>query len=402
MITVGLLWHSLSSDNLGVGALTESQIAICQAAAQRAGVEVEYIVFGTEGGSSYAPQGVRLIKGSRVSIKQMLTGRSPYLKELELCDVVFDIGEGDSFADIYGLKRFLFLIASKIAVLAKGKPLVLSPQTIGPFDHWYTRTIAAIVMRRCQRVFARDGLSAEYLAKMGVAGNTAEVIDVAFRLPFTKPVPQNDGRVRIGVNVSGLLFSGGYAGGNQFGLTLDYPSLVRRLLSSWTATPENEVWLIPHVIPDDIPNDDDRVAIDKLLKEFPGVHRAPEFGSPSEAKSFIAGMDFVTGARMHACIAAFSSGVPVVPLAYSRKFNGLFAALEYPWVADAKAMTTDQAYEAIFGGFESRSELAQREVAGNKIAQMKLERYEDFIMEVLHACASVGKPSDSVVAETSY
>jgi polysaccharide pyruvyl transferase WcaK-like protein len=27
---------------------------------------------------------------------------------------------------------------------------------------------------------------------------------------------------------------------------------------------------------------------------------------------------------MHACIAAFSSGVPVFPLAYSRKFNGLF------------------------------------------------------------------------------
>lgn len=33
-ITVGLLWHSLSSDNLGVGALTESQIAICNAAAK--------------------------------------------------------------------------------------------------------------------------------------------------------------------------------------------------------------------------------------------------------------------------------------------------------------------------------------------------------------------------------
>lgn len=398
MITIGLLWHSLSSDNLGVGALTESQIAICQSAAQRAGVAVEFIVFGTEGGSSYAPPGVKLTQGSRISIKQMLTGRSPFLKELDRCDIVFDIGEGDSFADIYGLKRFLFLIASKIAVLAKGKPLVLSPQTIGPFGHWYTRAISAMVMRRCQKVFARDGLSADYLRQIGVECNTDEVIDVAFRLPFTRPAPRADRRIRIGVNVSGLLFSGGYAGGNQFGLTLDYPDLIRRLLVNWTASPENEVWLIPHVIPDDIPNDDDRVAIDKLLKEFPFVQRAPEFSSPSEAKSFIAGMDFVTGARMHACIAAFSSGVPVVPLAYSRKFNGLFAALGYSWVADAKAMTTEQAYETILEGFARRGELAQSEVSGNQIAQEKLERYEGFIMQRFHACVDTGPSPVTVVA----
>lgn len=390
MITIGLLWHSLSSDNLGVGALTESQIAICQSAALRAGVVVEYIVFGTEGGSSYAPPGVRLTKGSRISIKQMLTGRSPFLKELECCDIVFDIGEGDSFADIYGLKRFLFQITSKIAVLAKGKPLVLSPQTIGPFDYWYTRLISAMVMRRCHKVFARDGLSADYLRRIGVEGNTDEVIDVAFRLPFTRPMSRADGRVRIGVNVSGLLFSGGYEGGNQFGLTLDYPDLIRRLLMHWTASTENEVWLIPHVIPDSIPNDDDRVAIDKLLKEFPCVQRAPEFSSPSEAKSFISGMDFVTGARMHACIAAFSSGVPVVPLAYSRKFNGLFAALGYSWLADAKAMTTEQAFAAILDGFANRRGLAQSEVQGNRIAQEKLERYEDFIVQRLQACVDAG------------
>lgn len=401
MITIGLLWHSLSSDNLGVGALTESQIAIFQSAAQRAGIEVTYIVFGTEGRNNYAPKGVKLIQGSRLSIKKMLTGRSPYLKDLARCHVIFDIGEGDSFTDIYGLKRYLGLIISKIAVLAKGKPLVLSPQTIGPFEHWYARGLAAIVLRRCQHVFARDGLSTKYLASMGVADNTDEVIDVAFRLPFTKPVRQSNGLVRIGVNVSGLLFSGGYAGGNQFGLTLDYPQLIHRLLDTWTATSTNEVWLIPHVISDKIPNDDDRVAIDKLLKDFPSAHRAPEFCSPSEAKSFIAGMDFVTGARMHACIAAFSSGVPVVPLAYSRKFNGLFAALEYPWLADAKAMTTEQAYQTILAGFERREELMQHAIVGNRIAQAKLERYEDFIVKVLGTYASVEKPLVSVVAEGS-
>ena len=54
------------------------------------------------------------------------------------------------------------------------------------------------------------------------------------------------------------------------------------------------------------------------------VKVSPFFKDPIQAKSFISGLDFFIGSRMHACIAAFSSGVPVIPLAYSRKFCGLF------------------------------------------------------------------------------
>lgn len=379
VMTIGLLWHSVSSDNLGVGALTESQIAICQAAAARAGVDANYLIFGTAGGRDYAPQGVSARIGSRISIKQILRGNSPFLKELDKCDLVLDIGEGDSFADIYGIKRFMFLIVSKIAVLAKHIPLILSPQTIGPFDHWLPRKIAIAVMQRCTQVFARDGLSANYLADCGIKGNTTEVIDVAFRLPFTRPANQASDKVRIGINVSGLLFSGGYTENNQFGLTLDYPDLIRKLLREWTNDPQNEVWLIPHVIPDDFPVEDDRIAINALLNEFPQAKRAPNLNSPSEAKSFISGMDFMTGARMHACIAAFSTGVPVVPLAYSRKFNGLFSSLNYPWVADGKSMDTEAAFKMIIDGCNKRALLKSQVADGNQIANDLLQKYEDYI-----------------------
>lgn len=382
--TIGLLWHSISSDNLGVGALTESQIAICQAAAVRAGVDIEFLIFGTTGGSYYAPAGVSIRMGSRISIKQILRGNSPFLKELDQCDLVLDIGEGDSFADIYGIKRYIFLIVSKIAVLAKRKPLILSPQTIGPFDHWITRKFAAAVMRRCKRVYARDGLSYAYLTDLSVTDNTAEAIDVAFRLPYVRPKRKLNGQVRIGVNVSGLLFSGGYTGDNQFGLTLDYQALVRELLCEWIKDSKHEIWLIPHVVPDGFPVEDDRVAIDGLLKEFPGTRCAPTFKSPSEAKSFISDMDFMTGARMHACIAAFSAGVPVVPLSYSRKFNGLFSSLNYQWVADGRTMNNNDALELILRGFQKRELLAKQTEDGNKIAQERLQSYEDYI------CFSLG------------
>lgn len=377
-VTIGLLWHSLTSNNLGVGALTESQIAICLAAGEQACVDVDFILFGTTGGSDYFPLGVPIRKGSTASIKQILFGNFTFLNELDQCDLVLDIGEGDSFTDIYGLKRFVAFFLSKLIVLAKRKTLILSPQTIGPFDYWFTRTLAAAIMKRCKRVYARDGQSMAYLESLGVSDNTAEAIDVAFRLPYRCPERESNEQVRIGINISGLLYAGGYTRNNQFSLTLDYRSLIRDLLNELTKDPGNQVWLIPHVATDLNPVEDDRVAIDAFAKEFPNVICAPSFKSPSDAKSFISGMDFMTGGRMHACIAAFSSGVPVVPLAYSRKFNGLFASLNYQWVADGKTMNNQEAFKLIMQGFRERDLLATQIKEGIKIAEKYLQNYEQY------------------------
>ncbi len=400
VVTVGLLWHSLSSDNLGVGALTESQIGICRAAAQRAGVELRFIVLGTAGGRWYAPPDVDVTYGGRPSIKQWVLGKSAFARSLERCDLVLDIGEGDSFADIYGVKRYFFLLFSKLLVLAKKKPLILSPQTIGPFNSRFCRYSAAWVMRRAEKVYARDSLSRQYLTKIGVNSNALEAIDVAFKLSFCKQDKVRDGKLRVGVNVSGLLFSGGYSGGNQFGLATDYPKLVRRLLARWSAAPDIEVWLVPHVMPDNLPNDDDRSAIRTLLAEYPGLQQAPDFKSPSEAKTFIASLDFFTGARMHACIAAFSSGVPVVPVAYSRKFNGLFSTLGYKHVADAVADTTEVVEQTILNGLNRRNELAEAVQRGNEMASSKLAEYEKTLGNVLLNLSGNNAVASSTVLTT--
>jgi colanic acid/amylovoran biosynthesis protein len=378
-ITVGLLWHSFSSDNLGVGALSESQIAICEKVAERMGVSVRFIVFGFGGRRSYIPAGKNIRSGKQISLKELLTGRSPFWGEVGECDAVLDIGEGDSFADIYGKRRFRMQMATKLAVILKGKPLVLSPQTIGPFDKSLSRMLARFVMNRCEVVIARDNLSFSYLKTLGIRSPLLEAIDVAFRLPFTRPEKIPSGKVRVGLNVSGLLYSGGYEGANQFGLTIDYRALVNELIQYWLGDTQVELWLVPHVLADDIPRDDDQVAIRELVEHYPAARVAPAFRSPSEAKSFISGLDFLTGARMHACIAAFSSGVPVVPLAYSRKFNGLFSSLGYEWLADGKKMTTEEAKACIVEGYRRRKDLATAIADAGKIVEKKLNVYEDFL-----------------------
>ena len=149
-----------------------------------------------------------------------------------------------------------------------------------------------------------------------------------------RPPPRDGGPVRVGLNVSGLLMNGGYTGKNMFGLTTDYPALIREILRRFTAMEGVETHLVGHVISESQPVEDDFRASEALAEEFPGAVLAPRFASPSEAKSYIAGMDFFMGARMHACIAAFSSGVPVIPMAYSRKFAGLFGTLGYERTVD--------------------------------------------------------------------
>lgn len=379
-ITIGLLWHSLVSGNLGVGALTESNIAIIRGVAERLGVKIRFLILGT--GEHDLPDLTAELNaaGHQIECHKIRVLRGSYRSLIKRCDFVVDIGEGDSFADIYGFKRFFFYWLSKNIVCSLGKPLILAPQTIGPFDGFWARILAKQVMARCAKVFARDHLSSQYLKDIGISGNTAEAIDVAFRLPFTVQ-PKTGGQTLVGINVSGLLFNGGYTGNNQFGLSIDYADVVRQLLAYFTAQPNVQVHLIGHVIEPHMPVEDDLRTCEQLAKEFPGVQVAPALRRPSEAKSYIAGMDFFVGARMHACIAAFSSGVPVVPMAYSRKFNGLFGTLGYSYLADCKVDSAETIMTKITQSFGERDILKEKIISAAKTINQRIAVYEQVILD---------------------
>jgi polysaccharide pyruvyl transferase WcaK-like protein len=83
-----------------------------------------------------------------------------------------------------------------------------------------------------------------------------------------------------------------------------------------------------------------------------------DFKSPQEAKSYISGLDFLVAGRMHACIAAFSTGTPVVPIAYSRKFTGLFGTLDYPWLITMQGFDEPAAHQYLMTRIEDRRALS--------------------------------------------
>jgi polysaccharide pyruvyl transferase WcaK-like protein len=387
LVRVGLLWHSVNSSNLGVGALTAAHLAMFETIARETGCRLKFYVIGwLDADPSY-------IESAAISIvplrfRDLFNIRGSLHKTLRHCDLVCDIGAGDSFADIYGLRRFISICLSKMAVPRPRERLILSPQTIGPFERWWTQYLARWLMTRCRAVVVRDHLSLNVLRDMKIGTDVIEATDVAFRLPYRPANTSRNGAITIGINISGLLFHGGYTRQNMFQLVVDYPRLARAVLAWFDRQPECEVHLISHVISETAPVEDDYRVAQHLSVEFPRMSVAPRFASPSAAKSYISGMDFFCGSRMHACIAAVSSGVPTVPISYSRKFTGLFESLGYSPVADCKTESEDQILETIRSGFRQRETLKTRARTAVATADRKLLAYESLLKTCLRAIES--------------
>ena len=282
------------------------------------------------------------------------------LKVFKQADFILDIGQGDSFADIYGKARFLLI--DRIHKMARmyNKPYCLLPQTIGPFCDKGIKRKAHKSIIKAILCLARDKQSYDYvLENVPQQKNICECIDVAFFLPYDT-IKQDTTYSHVGINISALLWNGGYTRNNQFGLKCDYQALVRELIDYFLNQVNVKVHLVPHVVGAEWHIENDYAVSYYLWQEYnhPNLILAPLALGPIEIKSYIAGLDFFMGARMHATIGAFSAGVPVVPMAYSRKFNGLFLdTLSYQHMVDMKTMGNTEILEIMKEAYDNRNML---------------------------------------------
>lgn len=379
-IRIALIMHSARSDNLGVGALTRSEVEILRGVARDLGRPLEITLI------DWKDPRPAYVTGPDIRIlpldTKFLLNPMGFLAAIRRVDAVIDIGAGDSFADIYGKSRLRKLFLMKFLTHVAGRPLVVAPQTIGPFTRASSARLARLTLRWSAVVATRDPMSTKAIRDLGLTRPVIEASDVALLLPYNPP-PARQGPLRVGLNVSGLLMHGGYGGANDYGLSLDYPALMRDLVRLFQSRGA-EVVLVPHVIVKSGPMvmEDDARASAALAAEM-GITVAPDFASPSEAKSFIAGLDFFMGARMHACIAALSSGVPVLPLAYSRKFAGLFGALGYGHTLDLRSAGAEAILTTAAAALDRLPELAAEARAATALGQSRLDAYRDALRALL-------------------
>lgn len=320
------------------------------------------------------PNGLSYSDNIKLLLKQILKRKS-YKKAFAKADFILDIGQGDSFADIYGIRRFKEI--DRIHRLASdlNKPFCILPQTIGPFNDNNIKKEADKSISKAMICMARDKQSYDYVVKNVPEQKTIEeYIDVAFFMPY-ETIDQDKGYVHVGLNVSALMWNGGYNNKNQFDLKDDYKGIVKTIIDYFLEIPNVKLHLVPHVVLSERNIENDYEVSYELWREYnnPNLLLAPFALGPIEIKSYIAGLDFFMGARMHATIGAFSSGVPVVPMAYSRKFNGLFEdTLDYHFMTDLKMKTKEEILATIKDAFNKRTEL--KEIINNRMTTIVKER----------------------------
>ena len=308
------------------------------------------------------------------------------IKTMRKCDFIFDVTLGDSFSDIYSKNQCLANIRFKFLAEIFGRKYVLLPQTYGPFEDKKCRNQSRYILNHADYIFCRDKKSLEYIRSLGIKNTSLQLTtDMAFALPYNDEKYVIDSyNTKIGINISGLLWKGGFERKNQFGMSFDYKQFIYDILDYFTNKGNVEVYLIPHVIDgDEFARDDDYRYLKMLSERNAFIKIAPAFASPIDAKSFISKMDFFIGSRMHATIASFSSGVPTVAVSYSRKFEGLFESMNYPYVVHGNKETIEQAKSHIINWFNQRDIIKEQLVRSNSIIENSLLLFETELKKIL-------------------
>jgi colanic acid/amylovoran biosynthesis protein len=329
------------------------------------------------------------------TFRRCLERQNAFLNEILGADLFVSIAYGDSFSDIYGLGRLLYIVLPLFLVLIGGKKLVLLPQTIGPFRSFLGSVIAKAILKRAKIVYSRDQLGLATTRKLlQLKENNCKLQfchDLAFAVDAVAPAQidveglpafEKLDSVLVGLNVSGLLMAGGYTQNNMFDLGVSYSKLVYDLIDFFVTQKSARVLLVPHVLAAANDLESDSRACENVFEAVKGKYEgwigltrgSYEY---NEIKHVIGQCDFFVGARMHACIGALSQHIPTVPIAYSDKFVGVMESIGMrDLVVDLRSMKEREIFAVVERVFEKRD--AVRSELENVIPQVKQNISEAF------------------------
>ncbi len=308
-----ILWADEVSPNLGVRALGSGTASLVR----RVWPEAE-ITFQNYGHRA------REVPSGRLSslVKERLTGTLGMQRWLGTHDLVIDTRSGDSFTDAYGLRRLAVMSAVGEFASQAGVPVVLGPQTIGPFSTRRGRMLARRALRRSALTMVRDRESAQRCTRLGFPAGVVTT-DVVFALPPVVAPRTRD----ILLGISGLLWRQ-----NPHVDSAHYRGIVTELYQRLVAA-GRRVSLLAHVLDSPVADNDVPALTEFARMTAPDAELIVPAGL-DDVRSIVASADIVIASRMHACLNALSVGTPAIPLAYSRKFEPLLRDLGWDRTVD--------------------------------------------------------------------
>jgi len=244
--------------------------------------------------------------------------------QIKSVDMVMAIG-GDNYSLDYQLPSLLQ--GMDALAMSLGKPVVLWGASVGPFEREpsFVPTIRKH-LSKMSLVMVRESVSYAYLTETLGLTNVIQMVDPAFTLSLqhvdcTKFWPKDNGSGVLGVNISPLIERYKKPGQDLIDETVDF---IRQAVEKR----DFGVVLVPHVIPlNGAEKGNDAFYMERVLMQCSDlgerVKMVPSTLNAAQLKYVINKLRFFIGARTHATIAALSSGVPTISIAYSIKARGI-------------------------------------------------------------------------------
>jgi polysaccharide pyruvyl transferase WcaK-like protein len=243
------------------------------------------------------------------------------------CDALIDIS-GFRYGDYWGVKPTCSLRRLSGFYSRQGKPVVLLPQMLGPFNNRSVRRAFSSALDCMALVYARDHASfaaTKELTREGKKVRQAPDITIALQKPL-EATPEATGII---VPNSRVYISGEQSKSAYF----DF------LIKSYQAI--SKAKLKPRFLLHEESNAD-QILLKQLVAELhldaSECQASPT--CPLELSQIIASAQIVISSRYHACVTALSSGVPVLTVGWAHKYEGLHRDFEVPdWVMNVSTAT---------------------------------------------------------------
>jgi colanic acid/amylovoran biosynthesis protein len=330
-------------------------------------------------------------------------------------DLLLDAGGGSLYSSnrhrvSLGLYQHLFNLwfAKKI-----GKPVVLAPQSLGPFNSNRERQATVSVLRKLDCVMIRERISSSFLREYNVDHEL--VPDIAFLANFvTRPSAAaqryqatlpTEKLFRVGVTVLDWRWAKAGLANEQDGenrISAYLANIAHGLLKLNETRPVH-VSIFPQVTAGfgDTDAGVSRRLMQMLLGKVPSVSVAEEDVTPSDLCNLYSGMDAFLASRMHSAIFAISRGVPTMAMAYQPKTIGTFDLLNLGgYVKDIQNVTGEDIAQHLMRVAARYDEEKAKFVAAASSARSKvLEALDRTWKPLLTGAAVVDSASWSAAAQ---
>lgn len=246
---------------------------------------------------------VKLFQDETYALSRMESNIIKHIKDMDVC---LSIG-GDNYC--YGEQPGWYEVDRRVK--EQGKKLVLWGCSIGEED-MSERKLEDL--KRFDLILARESLTYDMLLRRGLH-NVRRCADPAFTMVAEElPLPEGwqEGNT-VGLNFSPLVWK----------RNKESRRAVKALIQHLLRTTDMTIALTPHVIEE---GNNDHEVLKAYYEEFKHTGRVlllPDHLNATQYKGYIRRMRFFIGARTHATIAAYSSGVPTMVLGYSVKSKGI-------------------------------------------------------------------------------